>query len=217
MSYICVVRKIRLVVAGAVIVSAVLGCGGSPTAPQTDEVYYLHERGVIDRRYSWQRYYPPLDRDAVGRLPRRVGVAIFEGDVIFSRPVDWYMRSADYTAEQRQISYQSPRQFVFNIYERVDPPEETWEQVLKRYEEDVAKSGSEIISSRIPTGTANAQARSYLIKTSLESKPEAYETFAHEIVVRSNKRVLLVQIIHGDAVDASIDEMTAALRSLIVY
>ncbi len=196
---------------------SVVGCGGSPTAPQRDEVFYLHEAGVIDRRYSWERYFPPLDRDEEGRLPRRVGVAIFEGDVRFSRPVDWYLRTADYTPEKRMVSYQSPRQFVLNIYERVDPPEETWEQVLSRYEEDVEAKGSEILSSRIPTTTANAQARTYFIKTSLESKPEPYQTHAHEIVIRSDKRVMLLQFLHGETVDASIDEMVATLRTLLVY
>ena len=68
--------------------TGVIGCGGSPTAPSRDEVYYLHERGVIDRRYSWERYYPPLDRDERGRLPRRVGVSIFEGDLRMSQPID---------------------------------------------------------------------------------------------------------------------------------
>ena len=196
---------------------SVIGCGGSPTAPQRDDVYYLHEAGVIDRRYSWERYFPPLDRDAAGRIPRRVGVAIFEGDVRFSRPIDWYLRSANYTPEARQISYQSPRQFVVNIYERTDPPEETWEEVLKRYEEDVEKKGSEILSSRVPTTTANAQGRTYYLKTTLESKPEPFATHAHEIVVRSSKRIMLIQIIHGEAVDASIDEMMAMMRTMLIY
>ena len=207
-------RRVFLAAAAGVVA---VGCGGSPTAPQRDEVYYLHEAGVIDRRYSWERYFPPLDREAQGRVPRRVGVAIFEGDVRFSRPVDWYLRSANYTPEARQVSYQSPRQFVVNIYERTDPPEETWEQVLKRYEEDVEAKGSEILASRIPTTTANAQGRTYLIKSTLESKPEAYSTHAHEVMVRSNKRVMLIQIIHGESVDASIDEMMAMMRTMLIY
>ncbi len=194
-----------------------VACGGSPTAPQEDLVYYLHDRGVIDRRYSWERYYPPLDRDEDYRLPRRVGVSIFEGDVRLSRPVDWFLRSADYTPEARQISYQSPRQFVFNIYERVDPPEEKWDEVLKRYEEDVEARGSQILAGRIPTSTANAQGRSYYLRTNLEAKPEPFGTVAHEILIRSPNRVMLVQIVHGENIDTSIDEMTAALRTMLVY
>ncbi|HHH10680.1 MAG TPA: hypothetical protein ENK23_01200, partial [Sorangium sp.] len=95
-----------------------LGCGGTPTAPQEDETFYLHQRGVIDYRYTWERYFPRLDREPSGRLPQRVGVAVLDGDVAMSRPIDWYLRSADYSPEKRLISYQSPRQFVFNIYER---------------------------------------------------------------------------------------------------
>ncbi|MEQ9322685.1 MAG: hypothetical protein RIF41_26200 [Polyangiaceae bacterium] len=201
----------------AVLATGVLGCGGSPTAPQDDVVYYLHDRGVIDRRYSWERYYPPLDRDEGLRVPRRVGVAIFDGDVRMSRPIDWYLRTADYTPEQRFISYQSPRQFVFNIYERIDPVEETWDEVLKRYEEDVEQKGSVIVAGRIPVASANTQGRSYLIETNLEAKPEPFGTMAHEIILRTDNRVMLVQIVHGERIDESIDEMTQALRSILVY
>jgi hypothetical protein len=194
-----------------------LGCGGTPSAPAEDEVYYLHERGAIDRRYTWERYYPSLDHEETRRLPKRVGVAVFEGDVVLSRPIDWFLRTADYTPERRVISYQSPRQFQFNIYERVDPPGETWDAILDRYEEDVKNSGSEILSARIPVATANAQGRSYLVKTVVDKKPTATDTLAHEILVRTPNRILLVQIVHGDNIDTSIDEMTAALRSIIVY
>lgn len=197
--------------------ASALGCGGSPTAPQEDVVYYLHERGVIDRRYSWERYYPPLDRDETPRLPRRVGVAIFDGDVRLSRPIDWYLATADYTPERRFISYQSPRQFVFNIYERTDPVDATWDEVLKRYEEDIEAKGSVIVAGRIPVASANAQGRSYLIQTNLEAKPEPFGTLAHEIVLRTEDRIMLVQIVHGERIDDALFEMTEALRSILVY
>jgi hypothetical protein len=200
----------------AALVAGVIGCGGSPSAPSEDEVFYLHQRGVIDKRFSWERYFPPLDREQTTRLPRRVGVSILEGDVRLSRPVDWYLRTADYTAEKRQISYQSPRQFVFNIYERTDSTRAPWVEVLSRYEEDVAKAGGTIMAGRIPVATANAQGRSYLIKTLIEARP-AYNSFAHEIIVRSGNRILLVQIVHGEDIEASVDEMTDALRSMLVY
>jgi hypothetical protein len=205
------------VIVAALLGALAAGCGGSPTAPSEDEVFYLHQRGVIDKRFSWERYYPQLDREKGRRLPQRVGVAIFEGDVRISRPIDWYLRTADYNAEQRIISYQSPRQFVFNIYERTDPVGETWEQVLQRYEEDVEKAGSKIVAGRIPVATANAQGRSYLIKTSVDTKPAPFDNYAHEIIVRSRNRILLVQIVHGENTEQSMDEMTDALRSMLVY
>jgi hypothetical protein len=198
-------------------VAFAIGCGGSPSAPSEDYTFYVHDRGVIDKRYNWERYYPPLDRDATKYLPRRVGVAVLDGDVRFSRPVDWYLRTADYSAEQRRVSYQSPRQFVFTIYERTDPVGETWEEVLSRFEEDVEKAGSKMLSKRIPLATANAQGRSYLVKTVVESKPEPYENLAHEVLIRTRNRILLVQVVHGDNIETSVDEIVDAIRSMLVY
>ncbi|MCC6527710.1 MAG: hypothetical protein IT373_34005 [Polyangiaceae bacterium] len=192
------------------------GCGGTPTAPSEDETFYLHQRGVIDKRVSWESYFPPLDRDASTLLPRRVGVALFGGTVRMSRPIDWYLRTADNTPSGRLISYQSPRQFLFSIYERTDPEGDPWSEVLKRYEEQVQKDGAQIVAGRIPIATSNAQGRSYYIKTPVASRPD-YENYSHEILVRSNRRVLLVQIVHPKDIDASVDEMNDAVRSLLVY
>lgn len=194
----------------------VASCGGSPSAPSEDEVFYLHQRGVIDKRYAWERYFPPLDADGTERLPRRVGVAVLDGDVRLSRPVDWYLRTADYSAQKRQISYQSPRQFLFSIYERVDPPRATWAEVLDRYEADLEAQGATILSARVPVSTANAQGRSYLVRTRIPSRPD-YEAFAHEILIRSGERILLVQIVHDENFEDSELEMTTVLQSMLVY
>src|SRR4051812_133251 len=75
----------------------IAGCGGSPTAPARDDVFYLHGGGVIDRNYSWETYFKQLDRQADDRTPRTVGVGVLNGDVRFGRPIDWYIRAADYT------------------------------------------------------------------------------------------------------------------------
>lgn len=193
-----------------------VGCGGSPTAPARDDVFYLHGAGIVDRSYSYEIYYPPLDTAATDRLPRAFGVGLFLGDVRMSRPVDWSIRAADYTPEHRFVSYQSPRQFVFSVYERVDPVTDSWPTLLGRYEGDVAAQGSDLLASRIPTATANAQGRSYVVRTKLSSKPELY-AFAHEVLVRSPERVMLVQITHPENIESSVDEMAAAVRSLLVY
>ena len=205
-------KKILLAAACAVIA----GCGGSPTAPDRDQTFYLHERGVIDKRYSWERYFPPLDHEESIRLPRRVGVAVLEGAVRLSRPIDWYLRSADYTPEKRFISWQSPRGFVFSVYEKIDPVRVTWDVLLHKYEESVAKNGSTILAARIPLTTANAQGREYFLKTAITARPDL-EAFAHEIVVRSPNRVLIVQVVHGENIDDSLDEVIDAVRSMLVY
>ncbi len=196
--------------------AGLFGCGGSPTAPERDQTFYLHERGVIDKRYSWERYFAPLDQEESKKLPRRVGVAVLDGDVRLSRPVDWYLRTADYTPERRMISWQSPRSFVFTIYEKVDPVRVTWDALLERYEADALKNGSTILAGRIPFSTANSQGREYILKTAIAARPDL-ESFAHEIVVRSPNRVLLVQVVHGEHIEDSMDEIVDAVRSMLVY
>jgi len=181
-----------------------------------DDTFYLHQRGVIDRQYSWERYFPPLDQAESSRVPRRVGVAVLDGDVRLSRPIDWYIRTADYGKGNRLISYQSPRQFLFSIYEKIDHPRRSWAEVLERYEQDLEAQGATILAGRIPVGTANAQGRSYFLKTKVPGKPP-YDAFSHEVVVRSGQRVLLVQVVHQQDIEATVDEMTAVLSSMLVY
>ncbi|EYF03448.1 hypothetical protein [Chondromyces apiculatus] len=200
----------------ALTVAAATGCGGAPTAPKQDEVFYLHGAGIIDRNFSYETYFPPLDRALTERTPRMVGVGVLDGDVRLSRPIDWYVRSADYSPQSRFISYQSPRQFLFSIFERIDDPQDPWPDLLRRYEKDLTTQGAQIISGRTPISTANAQGRSYFVRTKVAAKPP-YEAFAHEILVRSHHRILLVQVVHQQNIDASVDEMMSALGSMIVY
>jgi hypothetical protein len=205
-----------LLPAAALLGASVIGCGGSPTAPARDDVFYLHGGGVIDRSYSWEVYFSPLDQAKTDRLPRVVGVGVLNGDVRFGRPIDWYIRGADYTPQHRFISYQSPRQFLFSIYERVDPTDDPWPEVLKRYEADVAQQGAQILTQRAPVASANAQGRAYLLRTRIPSRPD-YQAYSHEVLLRSNHRVLLVQVVHGAETEAISDEVSAALKSLLVY
>jgi hypothetical protein len=210
----------RLRPAGAALValsvSTLAGCGGAPSAPSTDETFYLHGGGVIDKNKSWETYYPKFDRDKTARLPRFVGVGVLEGDVRLARPTDWTLRDADYTPEHRFISYQSPRQFTFSIYERVDPDRDTWTQVLRRYEKDTRLQGSDILAARMPVGTANSQGRAYLLHTKVRAKPD-FDGYATEILVRNETRVLLIQIVHRQDIESIADEVSAALASMVVY
>ncbi|WP_233562694.1 hypothetical protein [Sorangium cellulosum] len=198
-------------------IALLAGCGGSPSAPRQDDVFYLHgAAGLLSKDSSFEVYFPPLDAPATERVPRRIGVGLMNGDVRMSRPMDWNVGGADYTPERRFITYQSPRQFLFSIYERIDSPEDPWPDVLKRYEADLEEQGAEILSGRAPVATANTQGRSYVVKAKIPSKPVS-EAFAHEILIRSPRRILLVQIVHHQNIDANADEITAALQSLTVY
>jgi hypothetical protein len=206
-----------LVLAAGLLASLAAGCGGSPTAPASDQVFYLHGGGLVDKNYSWETYFKPLDLPVTDRTPRVVGVGVFKGDVRLGRPIDWYVRAADYTPERRYISYQSPRQFLFSIYERVDPVEDTWTDVERRFERDVAAEGSQILAGRMPIATANAQGRVYLLKTKVSAKPE-YQNYAREVIIRSDHRLMLVQVIHStESTEAIEDEITEVLKSITVY
>jgi hypothetical protein len=207
----------RLIPLFALGLVAVSGCGGAPSAPRTDEVFYLHGGGVIDKNKSWEVYFPRFDREKTLNLPRYVGVGVLDGDVRLARPIDWTLRDADYTAERRFISYQSPRQFTFSILERVDPEQDTWAQVLRRYESETRAQGSKVLAARQPIGTANSQGRAYLLKTSVKGKPTAFEAYATEILVRNEKRVLLVQVVHKEEFEQIADEVAVAVSSLVVY
>lgn len=197
-------------------VSAV-GCGGSPTAPAQDQVFYLHGGGVIDRNYSWETYFKPLDQPATERNPRIVGVGVLSGDVRLGRPIDWYVRTADHSPQHRFISYQSPRQFIFSIYERIDSTQDTWTDVQRRYEADVASQGSQILAGRMPVATANTQGRAYVLKTKVPAKPE-YQNNSREVLIRGEHRLMLVQVVHtGDSVEPIEDEIATVLKSITVY
>lgn len=207
----------RSIAVSTLLVSALLaGCGGAPTAPSSDDVFYLHGNGLVDKNRTWESYYPRFDAEKTPRLPRLVGVGVLEGDVRFARPTDWNVRAADYTPEHRYISYQSPRQFTFSIYERVDASGETWADVEKQYEKETLEQGSNILASRLPVATANAQGRAYLLHTAVRAKPN-FDGYATEILVRSHERVLLVQVIHRQDMGTIMDELTAVLDSMVVY
>jgi hypothetical protein len=200
----------------AVIAALAAGCGGSPTAPAQDQVFYLHGPGLIDKNVSWETYFKPLDQQQTDRTPRIVGVGVLNGDVRLGRPIDWNVRGADNSPMHRYISYQSPRQFIFSIYERIDPTEDTWTDVERRFEADVAGEGSQILAGRMPVATANTQGRAYIIKTNVPAKP-AYQNYAHEVLIRGDHRLMLVQVIHGESTESIEDELATVLKSLTVY
>jgi hypothetical protein len=200
------------------VLATLAGCGGSPTAPAQDQTFYLHgASGVVDKNYSWETYFKPLDQPPTDRTPRIVGVGVLGGDVRLGRPIDWNVRSADLTPQHRYISYQSPRQFIFSIYERIDSPEDTWTDVERRYEADVTAQGSQILAGRMPVATANTQGRAYLIRTKVPAKP-AYLNNAREVLIRGDHRLMLVQVVHtGESVESIEDEVAAVLKSITVY
>jgi hypothetical protein len=202
------------------LVPAASGCGGAPAAPNSDNTFYLHNgggsAGMKDKDKAWEAYFPRFDHDKTEQRPRVVGVGVLNGDVRFARPTDWKVSDADDTPEHRFVVYQSPRQFTFGIFERVDPAEDPWSDVETRYEKETREQGSDILAARIPMATANAQGRQYLLHTKVRAKPD-FEGYATEILVRNGTRVLLVQIVHRQDIDSIADEVTGALDTMVIY
>jgi len=199
------------------VLAAGAACGGAEKAPEKDDVFYLHGGGVIDKDKSYESYFPRLDHNQTVTVPRLVGVGVLNGDVRFARPIDWTIRDANYTAEKRFISYQSPRQFIFSVLERLDPPTDTWSQVETRYEHETRELAGKFIALRQPIGTANGQGRSYLLQSKVRGRPENFDSYATEILIRNDKRVLLVQIVHAGEIDAIAEEVNLAVSSMVLY
>ena len=86
----------------------------------------------------------------------------------------------------------------------------------RRYEEELKAQGIEILASRMPIGTANAQGRSYLLESTIKSRPD-FKGAATEILVRSSQRVLLVQIVHPGNLEPLADEVAAAISTMVVH
>ena len=68
----------------------------------------------------------------------------------------------------------------------------------------------------MPVGTANTQGRAYVIRTKVPARPE-YQNYAHEMLIRGDHRLMLVQVIHGESVEPIEDEVAAVLKSITVY
>jgi len=196
---------------------ALAGCGGNPTAPHKDNVFYVHGSSVIDKKASYEIYYQPLNAPASKRTPQVVGVGVFDGDVRFGRPIDWTIRNANNKPGERFITYQSPRQFLFTIIERPDHPQDPWPDVLLRYEGEIEGQGGQILAARLPMATSNTQGRGYLIKTKVPGKPADFEGYAHEYLIRGDVRILLVQVVHPASVEPLADEVAQALTSIVAY
>ena len=137
--------------------------------------------------------YPPLDRAETPGGPPWIGVTVLRGGVHLSRPSHWTIRDAGVDPGHAYIQYVSPNAYSFAIYERSDAPTDLWRDVEQRYEDDVATAGAKVVGKRVPVATATNQGRAYTIerKTPLVSR-------SREVLVRSDHKVVLVQIVSQD-------------------
>jgi hypothetical protein len=195
-----------------------LACGSSPPSEATQNpVFYEYRLGGrgLAGRLEWP--YSPLDQAKTPSLPEFKGVAVLGRKVRLSRPAGWVIRSGSAQPGRRYIEYVSPKQYIFSLYERSDPPGATWPSVLQRYEAELRRSRARVIARSIPMATFNAQGRQYVVERTVAAPGAPFVNLSREFLVRNRRRVVLVQVVHqGATVQAISDELGRALGTLSV-
>lgn len=159
--------------------------------------------------------YPPLDLDRGEGGRTYVGVKVLDGTVRLSRPKDWVIRAAGLEPQKRYIEYVSPREVVFAVYERIESPLDPWRVIMGRYEDDVKKSGGELLGEAVPVTTWNAQARAYDVQRSVAAPKTPFVNVSREYLARSEHRVDLIQIVHqGKTMESVSDELARVIETL---
>lgn len=195
----------------------VAGCGGGvPAIAESNRVFYAFDSASAELRDEFERPYPPLHKKKA--QPDELdyqGVAVLNGRVRLSRPSDWVLRSATNEPGRRFISYISPRQCVFAVYEWPDRPDAPWREILARYEDGLKAARAELVERRVPMATWNGQARAYVVRRKVPAAKLPYENTSLELLVRADNRVVLVQIVHqGESLALESDELMRVVQTL---
>jgi hypothetical protein len=190
------------------------GCGGAASSDATkNRTFYDWSMG--DGSKAFERSYPPLNWPVNTQNPRFVGVSILQDRVYFSRPSNWRIRNASNRPGEPYIHYVSPNAYSFAIYQRRDPPGDSWKEIIDRYTADVEAKGATITGRLIPMATANGQGRAFTVERQVEAAKRPFESKSREIVLRSGKIVALVQIVHQEQnLEAVDDELLRAVATI---
>lgn len=208
-------RKLAAIrVAAAAALVALLGCGGASQATR-NRVFYDWSLGEGSPAFEHQ--YHRLDWPSKSPEPSFLGVSVLDDAVRFSRPRNWRIRSASSRPGEPFIHYVSPHAYSFAIYQRRDPPGDSWKEILQRYEADVAASGAKMVGQRVPMATYWGQGRAYTIGRDVPATKTPFQSHSREMVIRSKQRVVLVQIVYQEANLAAVDrELLRALETMEV-
>ena len=211
----------RLALLGAVLTSGagLVGCGPStpdPIAFQNRTFYDYIFNGNLDAS-AFEKPWKPWDLPEQKPNPQYKGVSILNEKVHISRPTNWVIRDASDASGRRYIEYVSPNAYVFTVYERIDRPGDLWRDIMNRYEEDVKDAGAQIVGSRIPMATYNAQGREFIIKRGVAAAKSPFVSVSREYLLRSENRVILVQVVHqGETLKPITEELWRVITSIEV-
>jgi hypothetical protein len=187
-----------------------------PLAFQNKVFYHYYD---VDADPSlFEKRYPPLDLAQEAPNPEYLGVSLIGQSIHLSRPKNWVLRTASNKPEERFIEYISPNQYIFSIYERVDSPEDLWREVMGRYEADAKTHGADLLGTRVPISTFNAQGRAYLVRRLIPGAKAPYRNMSREYLLRSDHRIVLVQIVYPTETIMPIsDELLRTIKTLELF
>lgn len=189
--------------------SALAGCssGPVPEALQNKVFYQYDSTSAAQAAKALEAPYPSLDKtDAAAPLPQYMGVSVLGGAVRMSRPKEWVIRSGSIRPEHRYIEYVSPHEYMVSVYELVESPLDAWLDIMTRYEDESKKAGADFVGQRIPFATWNAQGRAYTVKRAVAAAKAPLVNYANEYLLRSDNRVVLLQIVHHSENLAPMDD-----------
>ncbi len=143
---------------------------------------------------DWEQPMPALDRAVGAKHAPFTGVSVLRGGVRFSRPARWMIRDGSAAPGQSYIRYVSPDAYSFALYERIDSAGDSWKVIQQRYEDDVSAAGAKAVGRNVPMATGFNQGRAYTIE-----RAQPAPSRSREIIVKSENRVVLVQIVSQGA------------------
>ena len=206
-------RHCALTILTATLATPFAGCASSPVdLAFENRVFYQHDTLPGADMSLFEARYPPLDARVSPALPEYLGYSVLGGTMRISRPRDWAIRTASNQAEQRYVQYVSPKQYLVSVYELVDAPTDLWRDVVARYEEAATKSGAELAGARVPIAAGNAQGRAFDVKRRVVAAKEPFLSRSREYLLRSEHRIVLVQIVHQSE---TLEEIGLELRRFV--
>jgi len=193
-----------------------LGCGaGNETVAQTNRTFYANEFVAGVDVALFEKRLPPLDAPQVENAGPYLGYEVLGGLLHISRPAHWKIRAASAAPGGRYIVYLSPKQYLFGVYERSDPPGASWSEVLAKYEAELKTAGAKVVGTAVPFATGDAQGRAYVLERMVPGARTPFTNVSREIVLRNDKRVVLMQVVYsGDVLPDLTPELMHVFRTL---
>jgi hypothetical protein len=190
-----------------------IACGAGSSDATKNRTFYDWSLG--DGSKAFERPYPRLNWPEESESPRFIGVSVLQDQIYFSRPSNWRIRNASNRPDEPYIHYVSPNAYSFAIYQRRDPADDPWKDIIDRYTADVESVGAKIAGRLVPMATANGQGRAFTVERDVEAAKRPLESKSREIVLRSGKMVVLVQIVHQEQnLEAVDDELLRAVATI---